>query len=414
MCVSSQPDAISADIRQGDGLPDDRGYFGAFGGCYVPETLKTPLEALAAAYAEATADPAYHAELAGYLRSYVGRPSLLYRADRLTAHYGGATIYLKREDLCHTGSHKLNNVMGQALLARRMGKARLIAETGAGQHGVATATIAALFGLSCTIYMGAEDVERQALNVFRMRLLGAEVVSVTSGSRTLKDAINEAFRDWVTNLQNTFYVFGTAAGPEPYPRMVRDFQSVISREIAAQLCECAGRLPDAVVACVGGGSNAIGAFDAFIPEPSVALYGVEAAGRGVPTGEHAATLSAGRPGVLHGSYSYLLQDKHGQIHETYSLSAGLDYPGVGPEHSYLKASGRGTYVSVTDDEAVDAFQLLTRLEGILPALESSHAVAYLSTLAPALGPGKIIVVCLSGRGDKDVQHIQRYLDARHG
>ena len=393
-------------------LPDARGYFGPFGGCYVPETLKTPLEELAAAYADAAADATFQAELDEYLRSYVGRPTLLYRADRLTAHYGGATIYLKREDLCHTGSHKLNNVLGQALLARRMGKQRLIAETGAGQHGVATATIAALFGMSCVIYMGEEDIERQELNVFRMRLLGAEVVSVRSGSRTLKDAINEAFRDWVTNLNTTFYVFGTAAGPEPYPRMVRNFQSVISREIRAQLHASAGQLPDAVVACVGGGSNAIGTFADLICEPAVALYGVEAGGLGLASGKHAATLTGGRPGVLHGSHSYLLQDAHGQIIETHSISAGLDYPGVGPQHSYLKASGRATYVSVTDDQALDALQLLTRLEGVLPALESAHAVAYLATLAPALGAGRSIVVCLSGRGDKDVQHVQRLLDAR--
>ncbi|HEY3378802.1 MAG TPA: tryptophan synthase subunit beta [Armatimonadota bacterium] len=393
-------------------LPDGRGYFGLFGGCYVPETLKTPLEELAAAYAEAVADPSFQAELDDYLTHYVGRPTLLYRADRLTAHLGGATIFLKREDLCHTGSHKLNNVLGQALLARRMGKTRLIAETGAGQHGVATATIAALFGMTCTIYMGAEDVERQALNVFRMRLLGAEVVSVTSGSQTLKDAINEAFRDWVANLQATFYVFGTAAGPAPYPQMVRDFQRVISRETKAQLLAQVGSLPDAVVACVGGGSNAIGMFADFIEHPEVALYGVEAGGYGIPSGKHSATLSAGRPGVLHGSHSYLLQDAHGQIIETHSISAGLDYPGVGPQHSYLKAAGRATYVSVTDAEVLDAFQLLCRTEGILPALESTHAVAYLHTLAPALGPGKRIVVCLSGRGDKDVQHVQRHLDAR--
>jgi len=398
--------------RDETALPDARGYFGAFGGCYVPETLKTPLEELSAAYDAAKADPAFATELDDYLRAYVGRPTLLYRADRLTAHYGGATIYLKREDLCHTGSHKLNNVMGQALLARRMGRKRLIAETGAGQHGVATATIAALFGMPCVIYMGAEDVERQALNVFRMRLLGAEVVSVQSGSKTLKDAINEAFRDWVTNLHETYYVFGTAAGPEPYPRMVRDFQQVISREIKAQMLEAEGRLPDAVVACVGGGSNAIGAFADFIDDPEVQLYGVEAGGHGVASGKHAATLGAGRPGVLHGAHSYLLQDQHGQIIETHSISAGLDYPGVGPQHSYLKASGRGTYVNVTDEEAVAAFQLLTRLEGVMPALESSHAVAYLNTLAPALGKGKLIVANLSGRGDKDVQHIQRYLDAQ--
>jgi len=402
--------ADSQSVQQS--LPDARGYFGPFGGCYVPETLKTPLEELAGAYTDAVADPTFQPELDEYLRAYVGRPTLLYRADRLTAHYGGATIYLKREDLCHTGSHKLNNVLGQALLARRMGKTRLIAETGAGQHGVATATIAALFGLSCMIYMGEEDIERQQLNVFRMRLLGAEVVSVRSGSRTLKDAINEAFRDWVTNLHSTFYVFGTAAGPEPYPRMVRDFQRVISREIRAQLLAQEHALPDAVVACVGGGSNAIGTFADFIAEPSVALYGVEAGGLGLASGKHAATLSGGRPGVLHGSHSYLLQDTHGQIIETHSISAGLDYPGVGPQHSYLKSSGRATYVSVTDDQALAALQLLTRLEGVLPALESAHAVAYLDTLAPTLGTGKRIVVCLSGRGDKDVQHVQRLLDAR--
>jgi tryptophan synthase beta chain len=393
-------------------MPDERGYFGAFGGCYVPETLKTPLEELAAAYATACADPAFQAELDGYLRAYVGRPTLLYEAANLTRHFGGATILLKREDLCHTGSHKLNNVLGQVLLARRMGKPRVIAETGAGQHGVATATIAALFGLSCTIYMGAEDVERQALNVFRMRLLGAEVIPVTSGSQTLKDAINEAFRDWVTNLASTFYVFGTAAGPDPYPRMVRDFQRVISVETRAQMLERYGKLPDAVVACVGGGSNAIGSFAAFIDDPTVALYGVEAGGYGVETGKHSATLTAGRPGVLHGSHSFLLQDTHGQIIETHSISAGLDYPGVGPQHSFLKASGRATYASVTDAEVLDAFGLLCRTEGILPALESTHAVAYLSTLAPALGAGTHIVVTLSGRGDKDVQHVQRHLDAR--
>lgn len=393
-------------------MPDNRGYFGPFGGCYVPETLKTPLEELAAEYNKAALAPQFQDELARCLRFYVGRPTLLYRADRLTSHLEGATIYLKREDLCHTGSHKLNNVMGQVLLAQRMGKKRLIAETGAGQHGVATATIAALFGLSCTIYMGEEDVVRQALNVFRMRLLGAEVISVASGSRTLKDAINEAFRDWVANLTNTFYVFGTAAGPAPYPQMVRDFQSVISKEIMAQILEYTGRLPDAVVACVGGGSNAIGSFSQFIDRLEVKLYGVEAGGFGISTGKHAATLSEGRPGVLHGSHSYLLQDKHGQITETHSISAGLDYPGVGPQHSFLKESGRATYVSVTDQEVLQAFQLLSRLEGIMPALESAHAIAYLKILAPELGSKKNIVVCLSGRGDKDVQHVQRLLDAQ--
>ena len=391
--------------------PDERGYFGAFGGCYVPETLKAPLEALSAAYHEAKNAPSFHAELQEYLRDYVGRPTLLYHARNLTKALGGATIYLKREDLCHTGSHKLNNVLGQVLLARRMGKTRLIAETGAGQHGVATATIAALFGLECVIYMGEEDVERQALNVYRMRLLGAEVISVGSGSRTLKDAINEAFRDWVAHVHGTFYVFGTAAGPAPYPGMVRDFQRVIGQEMRAQLLEKAGKLPDAVVACVGGGSNAIGAFTDFIDDATVALYGVEAGGEGVATGRHSATLSAGKPGVLHGSHSYLLQDEHGQICETHSISAGLDYPGVGPQHSLLNANGRAHYVSVTDAEVLQAFQLLCRCEGIMPALESAHAIAYLRTLAPELGREKIIIACLSGRGDKDVQHVQRYLDA---
>ncbi len=393
-----------------DPVPDIRGYFGPFGGCYVPETLKAPLEALSEAYDDARADASYQAELDGYLRTYVNRPTLLYRADRLTAHHGGAAIYLKREDLCHTGSHKLNNVLGQVLLARRMGKTRLIAETGAGQHGVATATIAALFGLSCTVYMGADDVERQALNVFRMRVLGTEVVSVTSGSRTLKDAINEAFRDWVTNLHSTFYVFGTAAGPAPYPAHGARFPERHRAGDRGEMLAAEGRLPDAVLACVGGGSNAIGAFAHFIDMPAVALYGVEAGGLGLASGKHAATLSVGRPGVLHGSHSYLLQDEHGQIRETHSISAGLDYPGVGPEHSYLHATGRAHYVSVTDAEVLEAFQRLSRLEGILPALESTHAVAYLSTLAPTLGSGKLIALCLSGRGDKDVQHVQRYLD----
>lgn len=407
--ISVQADNKNKKIK----LPDERGYFGPFGGCYVPETLKTPLEELAAAYREAQTDPAFQAELLDYLREYVGRPTRLYHARNLSAVLGGATIYLKREDLCHTGSHKLNNVMGQVLLAKRMGKRRLIAETGAGQHGVATATIAALFGMSCVIYMGEEDIERQTLNVYRMRLLGAEVIPVCSGSRTLKDAINDAFRDWVANVNETFYVFGTAAGPAPYPEMVRDFQSVIGREIREQALEKIGKLPDAVVACVGGGSNAIGAFSDFIGEETVALYGVEAGGEGIESGRHSATLSAGRPGVLHGSNSYLLQDENGQITETFSISAGLDYPGVGPQHSLLKSSGRAHYVSVTDAEVVAAFQLLCRCEGIMPALESAHAIAYLSTLAPAAGREANIVVNLSGRGDKDVQHIQRYLDANN-
>jgi tryptophan synthase beta chain len=347
-----------------------------------------------------------------YLREYVGRPTLLYFAGNLTKQLGGAKIYLKREDLCHTGSHKLNNVMGQVLLARRMGKKRLIAETGAGQHGVATATIAALFGMPCTVYMGAEDVERQALNVFRMRLLGTEVISVASGSRTLKDAINEAFRDWVANLQETYYVFGTAAGPAPYPEIVRDFQHIISKEIREQIIKQEGKLPDAVIACVGGGSNAIGAFTDFIDDKSVKLYGVEAGGYGVNSGKHSATISAGSPGVLHGSYSYLLQDEYGQIIETHSISAGLDYPGVGPQHSWLKSIDRAIYTSVTDDEVLDAFQTLSQTEGVMPALESSHAVAYAMKLAPTMNAEDIIVICLSGRGDKDVQHIQKQLENR--
>ncbi len=391
-------------------LPDERGYFGDFGGCYVPETLKTPLEELEKEYNKAKNDPEFINEYLRYLREYVGRPTLLYYAGNLTERLGGAKIYLKREDLCHTGSHKLNNVMGQVLLARRMGKKRLIAETGAGQHGVATATIAALFGMPCTVYMGAEDVERQALNVFRMRLLGTEVISVASGSRTLKDAINEAFRDWVANLHETYYVFGTAAGPAPYPEIVRDFQHIISKEIREQIIKQEGKLPDAIVACVGGGSNAIGAFTDFINDNSVKLYGVEAGGYGVETGKHSATISAGSPGVLHGSYSYLLQDEYGQIIETHSISAGLDYPGVGPQHSWLKSIDRAIYTSVTDEEVLDAFQTLSRTEGVMPALESSHAVAFAMKLAPTMKKEEIIVICLSGRGDKDVQHIQKQLE----
>ncbi len=393
-------------------LPDERGYFGDFGGCYVPETLKTPLEELAKEYLEAKNDSAFINEYLKYLREYVGRPTLLYFAKNLTDRLGGAKIYLKREDLCHTGSHKLNNVMGQVLLARRMGKKRLIAETGAGQHGVATATIAALFGMPCTVYMGAEDVERQALNVFRMQLLGTEVVSVKSGSKTLKDAINEAFRDWVANLHETYYVFGTAAGPAPYPEIVRDFQHIISKEIREQIINQEGKLPDAVVACVGGGSNAIGAFTDFIADESVKLYGVEAGGYGIETGKHSATISTGKPGVLHGSYSYLLQDDNGQIIETHSISAGLDYPGVGPQHSWLKSIDRAVYVSVTDDEVLDAFATLSKTEGVMPALESSHAVAFAIKLAPKMKKDEIIVICLSGRGDKDVQHIQKQLESR--
>nr|5EY5_B Chain B, LBCA-b [synthetic construct]5EY5_D Chain D, LBCA-b [synthetic construct] len=385
------------------------GRFGKYGGQYVPETLMPALEELEEAYERAKNDPEFQAELEYYLRDYVGRPTPLYFAENLTKDLGGAKIYLKREDLNHTGAHKINNALGQALLAKRMGKKRVIAETGAGQHGVATATVAAMFGLECVVYMGAEDIERQALNVFRMKLLGAKVRPVTSGSRTLKDAINEAMRDWVTNVEDTFYIIGSVVGPHPYPMMVRDFQSVIGEEARQQILEKEGRLPDAIVACVGGGSNAMGIFHPFIDDESVRLIGVEAAGKGIETGKHAATLSAGRPGVLHGAMTYLLQDEDGQIIEAHSISAGLDYPGVGPEHAYLKDTGRAEYVSVTDDEALEAFQLLSRTEGIIPALESSHAVAYAMKLAPELSKDQIIVVNLSGRGDKDVNTVARYL-----
>jgi len=383
-------------------LPDTTGHFGAFGGQFVPETLMYPLQQLAEEYEKAKQDKDFQRELEYLLRQYAGRPTPLYFARRLTEHFGGAKIYLKREDLLHTGAHKINNCLGQALLTKRMGKPRVIAETGAGQHGVATATVAALFGFECDIYMGEEDTRRQALNVFRMELLGARVIHVHSGSRTLKDAMNEAFRDWVTTVRTTHYVIGSVAGAHPYPMMVRDFQSVIGREARQQILEAEGRLPDYLVACVGGGSNAMGLFYPFVEDEEVKIIGVEAGGHGLHTAAHAATLCKGRPGVLHGAYSYLLQDERGQVKETHSISAGLDYPGVGPEHSYLKETGRAHYVAMTDAEALEAFQLLARTEGILPALEPSHAIAYLKGLAPTLSKEQIIVVCLSGRGDKDV------------
>ena len=391
-------------------VPDSRGRFGEFGGRYVPETLMAALIELEAAYAEARADPAFESELASMLRDFAGRPTPLYLAANFTRRLGGGKIYLKREDLAHTGAHKINNAIGQGLLAKRLGQRRIIAETGAGQHGVATATICAQLGLECVVYMGELDMERQAPNVFRMNLLGAEVRPVNSGSRTLKDATNEALRDWVSNVRTTYYLIGSAVGPHPYPAIVRDFQSVIGRESKWQLLEKEGQLPDYAVACVGGGSNAIGLFHEFIDEPSVRLIGVEAAGHGIATGEHAASLGAGRPGVLHGSYSYLLQDASGQVTETHSISAGLDYPGVGPEHSWLKQSERAVYESVTDEEALAAFQLLCRTEGIIPALESSHAIAYVEKLAPNLSPEEIVLVCLSGRGDKDLETVSKALD----
>ena len=386
-------------------LPDTRGHFGAYGGMFVSETLMQPLAELRKAYEKLRDDARFNAEFADDLRLYVGRPSPLYPAKRLSAAWGGATIYLKREDLNHTGAHKINNTIGQALLARHMGKTRVIAETGAGQHGVATATVAARFGMQCVVYMGSEDIKRQAINVYRMKLLGAEVVPVESGSKTLKDALNEAMRDWVTNVENTFYIIGTVAGPHPYPMMVRDFQSVIGKEVRYQIMEFEGRLPDALVACVGGGSNAMGLFHPFVDDAEVAMVGVEAAGEGIASGKHAATLCVGRPGVLHGNRTYLLETEDGQIIETHSISAGLDYPGVGPEHAWLKDSGRARYVSITDQEALAAFHELTRTEGIMPALESAHALAYAKQLAPELGRGKVIVVNLSGRGDKDIHTV---------
>jgi tryptophan synthase beta chain len=386
-------------------VPDARGHFGPYGGRFVSETLMDALDELERVYRKLSADPEFQAEFDRDLAHYVGRPSPLYFAEHLTDKVGGAKIYLKREDLNHTGAHKVNNTIGQALLAKFMGKPRVIAETGAGQHGVATATVAARLGLKCQVYMGAEDVRRQALNVYRMKLLGAEVIPVTSGSRTLKDAMNEAMRDWVTNIDDTFYIIGTVAGPHPYPELVRDFQCVIGREARQQCLEQAGRLPDALVACVGGGSNAIGLFHPFLNDESVRMYGVEAGGLGIETGEHAAPLSAGKPGVLHGNRTYLMSDEAGQIIETHSVSAGLDYPGVGPEHSWLKDIGRVDYVDATDDEALHAFRELTRVEGIMPALESSHAVAYGMKLAARMSPDQIVVINLSGRGDKDIHTV---------
>ena len=390
-----------------DAMPDARGHFGDYGGIFVAETLMGPLLELREAYEKYLADADFLAELDSDLRHYVGRPSPLYHAERWSRELGGAQIYLKREDLNHTGAHKVNNTVGQALLARRMGKRRVIAETGAGQHGVASATVAARFGLECVVYMGAEDIERQKLNVFRMRLLGAKVVPVTSGSRTLKDALNEAMRDWVTNVDDTFYIIGTVAGPHPYPAMVRDFQAVIGREAREQIQEQAGRLPDALVACVGGGSNAIGLFHPFLNDREVAIYGVEAAGESLASGHHAAPLCAGKPGVLHGNRTYLMEDADGQIIETHSISAGLDYPGVGPEHAWLKDIGRAQYVAVDDQEALRAFHDLTRIEGIMPALESSHALAYAKKLAPTMSQDQIMIVNLSGRGDKDIHTVAK-------
>ncbi|MDI6942087.1 MULTISPECIES: tryptophan synthase subunit beta [Microbacterium] len=383
-------------------------FFGDFGGRYMPESLIAAIDELAVAHEEAMADPAFHAELNALLADYAGRPSALTEVPRFAEHAGGARIFLKREDLNHTGSHKINNVLGQALLTRRLGKTRVIAETGAGQHGVATATAAALFGLECRIYMGEVDTERQALNVARMRLLGAEVVAVKTGSRTLKDAINEAYREWVSSVETTNYIFGTAAGPHPFPAMVRDFQKIISDEARAQLLERVGRLPDAVLACVGGGSNAIGMFDAFIDDPGVRLFGVEAAGDGVDTPRHAASIERGRPGVLHGARTFVLQDEDGQTVESHSISAGLDYPGVGPEHSWLASIGRAEYIPATDAEAMDALRLLSRTEGIIPAIESAHALAGALRIGRELGPDAVLAVCLSGRGDKDMDTAARW------
>ena len=405
MTFSTKPNDYSA-------YPDAKGRFGDFGGLYVAETLMPLVLELDLAYARAKADPAFQAELSGFLTHYVGRPSPLYFAERLTAHFGGAKIYLKREELNHTGAHKINNCMGQILLAQRMGKTRIIAETGAGQHGVATATVCARFGLPCVVYMGATDVERQKPNVFRMNLLGAEVRPVTSGTGTLKDAMNEAMRDWVTNVHDTYYLIGTAAGPHPYPAMVRDFQAVIGVETRAQVLEAEGRLPHAIVACIGGGSNAIGIFYPFLADDSVRLIGVEAAGHGLSTGQHAASLTGGRPGVLHGNKTYLLQDDDGQIVDAHSISAGLDYPGIGPEHAFLHDIGRAQYLSATDDEALDAFQLCAELEGIIPALEPAHAIARLADVVKEVGKDGVVVLLMSGRGDKDVATVAEHLGRR--
>jgi tryptophan synthase beta chain len=404
---SSSPRANS--LRGG---PDGRGRFGEFGGRFVAETLMPLILEVEQAYRAARADPEFQAELDRYLAHYVGRPSPLWLAERLSAELGGARIYFKRDELNHTGSHKANNCMGQILLARRMGKTRIIAETGAGQHGVATATMCALFGLPCTVYMGTTDVERQKPNVFRMKLLGAEVKPVTSGAGTLKDAMNEALRDWVANVADTYYLIGTVAGPHPYPRMVRDFQSVIGEEAKRQLQQAEGRLPDVAVACIGGGSNAMGLFHPFLDDPSVRLIGVEAAGRGLDTHEHAASLSRGRPGVLHGNRTYLLQDEDGQIEEAHSISAGLDYPGIGPEHSWLHEIGRVEYVAATDEEALAAFQLCTRTEGIIPALEPAHALAHVAKISPAMAKDQIILMNLCGRGDKDIFTVAEHLGVK--
>jgi tryptophan synthase beta chain len=389
--------------------PDKLGHFGDFGGRFVPETLIPALDELTAEYEKAKADPEFARELDYYLREYIGRPTPLYFAERMTRELRGAKVYIKREDLCHTGAHKMNNTMGQILLARRMGKPRIIAETGAGQHGVATATACALFGFKCEVYMGEEDMHRQALNVFRMELLGAKVITVRSGTRTLKDAMSEALRDWVTNVRDTHYIIGSVAGPHPYPMIVRDFQSVIGRETRRQILEKEGRLPDYIIACVGGGSNAMGIFHPFVDDPEVKFIGVEAAGRGLETGEHAATLSMGSKGVLHGAASFLLQDANGQVMPAHSVSAGLDYPGVGPEHSYFKQIGRADYVSATDEEALDAFQWLARTEGLIPALEPAHAIAHARKFVPTLSKDKVVVINLSGRGDKDVETASKFL-----
>ena len=403
--MTTQP-AIPNSFRSG---PDERGHFGMFGGRFVAETLMPLILAVEQAWEAARIDPAFREELDYWLKDYVGRPSPLYLAGRLTAHHGGAKIYFKRDELNHTGAHKINNTMGQILLARRMGKTRIIAETGAGQHGVATATVCALFGLPCIVYMGATDVARPAPNVFRMKLLGAEVRPVTSGTATLKDAMNEALRDWVAHVDDTFYIIGTAAGPHPYPQMVRDFQCVIGNEVREQIMAAEGRLPDTLVACIGGGSNAIGLFHPFLDDPAVKMIGVEAAGHGIATGRHAASMTGGRPGVLHGNRTYLLQDEDGQIQDAHSISAGLDYPGVGPEHAWLHDSGRVSYVPITDDEALAAFQQCTRLEGIIPALEPAHALAHVAKIAPDLPQDHILVMNMCGRGDKDVFTVAKAL-----
>jgi tryptophan synthase beta chain len=410
--VSSAQRAMPEGLNSLRGGPDARGRFGAFGGRFVAETLMPLILEVERAYRAAQADPGFRTELDRYLRDYIGRPSPLWLAERLTRHFGGAKIYFKRDELNHTGSHKANNCMGQILLARRMGKTRIIAETGAGQHGVATATMCALFGLPCTVYMGEVDIERQKPNVFRMKLLGAEVRPVASGAGTLKDAMNEALRDWVANVEDTYYLIGTVAGPHPYPEMVRDFQSVIGGEAKRQMLDAEGRLPDAAVACIGGGSNAMGLFHPFLDDPSVRLIGVEAAGHGLDTHEHAASLSRGRPGVLHGNRTYLLQNDDGQIEEAHSISAGLDYPGVGPEHSWLHEIGRVEYVAADDEAALAAFQLCTRTEGIIPALEPAHALAHVAKLAPEMGPDRIILMNMCGRGDKDIFTVAEHLGVR--